>query len=332
MSIRFTGLNLLGKQISRKRSVLHLGNDSSKLTAVGLLSLLIAFSSLVGCSPKKETTLSGSFSTMRVITGYTLPVNASTIQSEDVVLTVTPKAAAATVQVVIIGMNRTTVVNVRRNPAAGTVTFNLKGSSQTPVNKPNGDTQVVARAGRVDLAQASVIVVIPTAVGTPHPTFDGTVTGKNILMDAGTSPAFFGILPPGHVKFATVYQTELNIPVHDQFGMPLNRIYTGTPVTERNGFAINQNMRANGTYRDPVGLVLIRRNSTPRVTSPGVVNPALNQFLNGPISPSQAFTENQTKLVQVGGHGLNPAISGRIVVVTPDSANAGRANLKITWP
>lgn len=273
-----------------------------------------------------------SFNPASIVTGFTLPAAQSTIQSQDVTLTVRPAAAAANVTLAIAGTNRATIVNVRRGP--GTITFNAKGTSATPANMPNGDTRVEARLGNRVLATANVVVVIPTAVGTPHPTFNGRVTGSNIIMDATTSPAFFGILPAGEVKLATAYTTTLNVPVVDQFGTQLNAIYAGTAVTEQQGFAINQNMQANGTYRDPVGLLQIPRANTPRERPPGTANPQLAAHTGNPAPrfPPVARNFNQNKLVQVGGHMLNPAVVNRQVTITLIAGSNTQANLRIVWP
>jgi len=280
-----------------------------------------------GVAPAATT---ATFDNTQVKTGYTLPVAQSTIMSEDVTLTINPPAAAANVTLVIVGTNRATVENIRRGP--GTITFNVKGTSATPENMPNGDTFVVAREGNRELARANVIVVIPKGIGTPHPTFNGVVTGRNIIMDGSTSPAFFRPLNPGQVKLATVYQTILNVPVDDQFGARLDRIYAGTAVTEQQGFAINQDMQADGTYRDPVGLVLTRGGTVPGENPPGTPSPQVQTHLAaGPIPPRN-LNETQAKLVQVGGHSLNPDVRNRTVAVTPSPGANNRAQIEITWP
>ncbi len=271
-----------------------------------------------------------TFSNASIVTGYTLPVAASTIQSGDVTLTIRPPAAAANVIPTIAGVNRATIVNIRR--AAGSITFNVKGTSATPANMPNGDTFVEARLGNQVLARANIVVVIPTVISRPHPTFNGNVNGTNIIMDTNSSPAFFGVLLPTDVRLATTYITFLKITVDDQFGSPLDPIYAGTPVTEQGGFMINQAMQANGTYQDPVGLVLVQRMAVPRENPAGTDNPQLAAHLAAAPAAPRNFNETQTKLVQVGGHSLNQGVTNRKVTVSTIAGSNTKAQLVITWP
>jgi hypothetical protein len=66
-----------------------------------------------------------------------------------------------------------------------------------------------------------------------------------------------GSLAPNEVVLWTWFGKIQNVPVFDQFGSILNSIYGGVPVEEQFPgtavwFPINQNMKADGTYADPV--------------------------------------------------------------------------------
>src|SRR5262249_14167269 len=115
------------------------------------------------------------------------------------------------------------------NRVTGTVSFDIIGQSATPNASPNGDTTINATGsdGKTK-GSAQVIVVIPAAIGTPHPTFDGIVSGENRLLSKKTSPAAFNT-PDGDVLRAVSFDTRLEIAVLDQFGKPLDVIYAGVP-------------------------------------------------------------------------------------------------------
>ena len=89
------------------------------------------------------------------------------------------------------------------------------------------------------------------AVGTPHDERDSDVAPKNLALDSTTSPA--APVRQGKVVLVTTWTQWLTIQVVDQFNKPLDNLYKGADVFETND--INQDLTADGTYQDPVGLV-----------------------------------------------------------------------------
>lgn len=307
----------------------------------GLLDLSLArlapfvTNNLACCPPQEdgegegeEQAVTARFSSVRIVTGYTVPEDTSTIKSDMVTLTVTPKRLAANVDLRIAGEDRATVVDIQRNPVAGTVTFRVKGKSATPADKKEGDTTVEAVVGGRVLATTKVVVVIPKAIATPHPTFDGEVNGVNLVISANSKPpataAGMQNLFPGNVAIATAYLKTLTLTVNDQFGDRLDAIYAGTQVTE-GGDPINQQMTAVGAYDDPVGPLVFIGQVAEADGDAAVLQLPVQNAPNVPSTPV-------TKGVEVGGHSLNPAIVNRTVTLSPKPGSPTTGQLKITWP
>lgn len=108
-----------------------------------------------------------------------------------------------------------------------------------------------AKDGSTLLGTAEVTVVIPAAIGTPHPTFNGAVTPTNMALDAGSVPAYWG-LNAGQVELFTMAGTAVSVKVVDQFGNPLAGVYNKSTVYE-GGRSINVTVN-NGYYSDYVGI------------------------------------------------------------------------------
>ena len=309
--------------------------------AFAMLVLALGLVACPSCQGEKEGQGEGqppaveakvSLSTNRIVTGYTLPLPKSTIISETVILTVRPPHKAGTVQLVVTGQDRVTIVNVVRDPVAGTVKFNAKGKSPTPSTEPAGDTKVEARDGTTTLAEAKAIVVIPTAIGTPHDEPRGPVTPENRYGDRSTAPPW-PQAPANTVMLYTAYFQSLTIKVEDQFGHPLHKVYAGTGVTEHAQVPMNVAMSAAGTYTDAVGS--LNRPSNPRLDklipdpqNPGqqILNPRITAFRAGPPMPMLAREDTQNIPVQVGGHELNPGIVNRRVKSIPPD------RIEVYWP
>src|SRR5262249_29642148 len=117
-----------------------------------------------------------------------------------------------------------------------------------------------------------------------------------------------------------------------QFGKPLDVIYAGVPVTERNGRPINQNITQRGTYIDPVGDT-IWPGDDPYV--PEGSN-AATQWITPRFPPKLRYPRSRTFVqnipVEVGGPPLNPAVVNRRVTITLIPGDFTRVRLKITWP
>ncbi|MFA7160397.1 MAG: hypothetical protein WC299_13945 [Kiritimatiellia bacterium] len=167
------------------------------------------------------------------------------------------------------------------------------------------------------------VVLKPAAIHSPHPQFNGNVAGQNRALDSTTSPS--AMVGAGNVLLISLYITYQTITVDDQFGNTLNAIFSGSPVTEYGGVAINQLMTAAGTYSDPVGNGIIA-GVVPAENPPGTPNPVIAVFLASPVPPAPASTVVQNIPVEVGGHSLNPAVVSRQVTTSPPN------NLQIVWP
>jgi hypothetical protein len=213
---------------------------------------------------------------------------------------------------------------VKENDAKGTITFEVRGTNATPVTSLNGDSSVDAKFKGNVVASDPVIVIVPAAIGTPHPQAKGVATPVNMALDLTTSPSYSGG-KKGNVFLVCEYLLWLTVPVVDQFGNPLDSMYNGVDVTELNNVPINQKIK-DGTYQDPVG--------------PGdpfeeveATSPVVPMYLKGQTyslkDPNDSIVQNIA--VQVGGWSLNPGVKNRTVswVTDPDTKSV---TITVTWP
>jgi hypothetical protein len=261
-----------------------------------------------------------SFSPDPIKTGYTK--DGSVDIKATVTATVDPKDKTDEIKIKISGHKRVAVANIQRDKAEGTVTFEVRGKSPTDKNKQDGDTTIEAWIKGKLAGSAPAIVVIPAAIGMPHPQANGIVQPKNLVTDTTTSPAA-NDLPAGMVALGTWYQHWLAIPVVDQFGDALDSIYDGVPITESH-IPINQKM-SGGIYKDPVGRV----RSIAAVLAGSLVALAWpNQPPFALAQPNGQDTVNVS--VEVGGHSLNPAVVNR--TRRWSMAANGDVTVQIIWP
>lgn len=267
-----------------------------------------------------EARPSVSFSPDPIKTGYTK--DGSVDIKVIVTATVDPKDKTDDVEIKISGYKRVTVANIQRNRPKGTVIFEVRGKSPTDKNKRDGDTTIEAWINGKLAGSAPAIVVIPAAIGTPHPQANGLVQPKNLVTDATTSPPAKD-LPGGMVALGTSYQHWLTIPVVDQFGNALDSSYDGVPVTESH-LPMNQKM-SGGTYKDPVGRL---RNVATALAG----GPVALAWPNQPPSPLAQPNGQDTASVsvEVGGHSLNPAVVIRTIKWS--TAANGDVTVQIIWP
>jgi hypothetical protein len=261
-----------------------------------------------------------SFSPDPIKTGYTK--DGSVDIKVIVTATVDPKDKTYDVEIKISGHKRVAVANIQRDRPIGTVTFEVRGKSPTDKNKRGGDTTIEAWIQGKLAGSALVIVVIPAAIGTPHPQANGVVQPKNLVTDATTSPPA-NDLPAGMVALGTWYQHWLTTPVVDQFGNALDSIYNGVPVTESH-IPINQRM-SGGAYKDPVGRV---RNVAAALTGGPVARAWPNQPPSPLAQPNGQVTVNVS--VEVGGHSLDPAVVNRTIKWS--TAANGDVTVQVIWP
>ena len=217
--------------------------------------------------------------------------------------------------------------NPQVNTSTGQIKFNLYGKTGTAKSMPNGDVEMEAKDGTTVLGTAMVIIKIPAAIGTPHPTFNGAVAGTNKVLSGTTTPAWWG-LGAGQVELVTWAGTIQKIKVIDQFGDTLSSIYNGQEVQENGSgsfLPINQKIE-NGYYSDPVGLG-VKAFSTPQDPNPCLAasQEARNWPNAAPLAIPNSGPNSVDWQVQVAGFTLNPGITNRSV-----SYNNG--TLIITWP
>jgi len=278
-----------------------------------------------------------TFSPNPIVTGFTKPVADSNIK-KFVTATVTPAADA---KVVNFRLKTGTQNRIKqpitvsfRNATSGQVRFAVSGISATPVTTPYGDTTIEAYKGtppnETVLGEVQVIVVTPTRIGRPHPEPDGVVVGKNVALDQYSSPSKTEI-PDGKVLLVTMYAQWLDVPVWDQFGNMLASVYgepgNTAPVPERittEWTKINQNMKTDGTYLDPVSRY------HPRAANPIVTknSPAHLAWISitDPMRPLDKHESSFNLGIMVGGHELIGGTGNRTIVTTPPST------VKIIWP
>ncbi len=120
------------------------------------------------------------------------------------------------------GTGAASVENSQPDLSKGQIVFDVYGTAGTVSTMPNGDVQLEAKDGSTVLGSTMVIVEIPKAIGTPHPTFGPqAVAPAHYVLTSGSSPAGFG-LQPGIEYLATEALDWMTVPVIDQFGKPLS--------------------------------------------------------------------------------------------------------------
>ncbi|MGI8979507.1 MAG: glycosyltransferase [Pirellulaceae bacterium] len=145
-----------------------------------------------------------TFQTDPIKTGFTKPLASSTV-SVTTYLVCNPPGAVSDVSLVVAGVDRVEIEIQEVIPETGYLIFRVKGTSETPTNKPNGDTTIEASYQGEVLASIKAIVVVPTAVGEPHPEASGAVPAVNQVADKTTSPTYFGPLLMDEVILWTYY-------------------------------------------------------------------------------------------------------------------------------
>jgi hypothetical protein len=164
------------------------------------------------------TVVNIKFSDDTIKTGFSMLPNQDIKKS--VTVTVEPKAETANVDISIApgpGGNRATIVNLVKDVAGGTITFDVQGQDATPVNMPQGDTTIEARHMGNLMAMAQVLVLVPTTHTRQLP----PTTYQNVVIPLGTG-----------AKLVTLAERNVTISVQDQFGNILDSIYDGSSVVE----------------------------------------------------------------------------------------------------
>ena len=230
---------------------------------------------------------------------------------------VQPSSEAANITILVSSKLQATIVS----RSGGVITFDVVGTTKSTTR---GDSSITARNAQsgATVATATVSVVVPAQVATPHDTIGGGIVVSNRVLDATTSPAIIR-LPPNQVELSTIYVRFLTITVKDQFGDLIGDLYQGAEVSEADLgqlFSINQPLTAMSTYSDPVGTrevcCVVARGSAQANAWPSQPNIPLSQSGSAP----------QNIDVFVDGFRLTPGIANRQVSVSPPR------NVTITWP
>jgi len=262
-------------------------------------------------------------------------ISATTIAGQDhdrtqhLLASVIPAQEANNINIVATGSGANPgIVDINitsRDATNGVVLFDLSGQAKSG---NRSDVTLKAKDSGSEVGTpASLTVVIPFQIATPHNTGGSGLVSKNLNADATTSPASLHT-GPGEVELFTIYVRFLIIQVQDQFGDAMGNVYKGAEVSE---FAlgawhtINQPLSPVGTYNDPVGETL----------SAGVVaasSQAANDWPGSSLLPMVALGPPVTQVdvrVQVDGFELqpSPAITNRSYTATP-LLNT----LTVSWP
>jgi len=275
-------------------------------------------------SPEPDK-ISVTFSTSPVITGYTLPVDKSKIK-RSVAAQVTPADKAKKITISTSGADRITIKNLK--VVGGNITFDVKGNSPTPADKPGGDTSIIAKYTPTDetVGEVKVIVKIPKQIGHPHPEPQGFVSPINLAYGRKSNPPNYNP-PNGWVDLATLWELTLNIPVNDQFDQGIDgTLYEGVTVAEdipNIGVVSIASLSGDGTYPDIVAVFVT---SGLRVKEKSA---AAQAWPNQPTLPfPYGLTASANATVIVGGHTLSPSISNRAGHASFTEQNY----IQVVWP
>jgi hypothetical protein len=226
-------------------------------------------------------------------------------------------------------------VRAWQSSLSNSVRLSVTGERPTDENLKNY-SWVKVFSGTTECGSQKISVVLPKYVGSPPDSGDTAPTqSTNMLMNKGSSPAWDPTVPNGSAYLVRWYGKWLRVVVKDQFGDPIGDLYEGAPVEETFGNhpprAINQKLRADSSYADPVGMYVFPAFAAARVGGilfsinsnsakcwqvvscaskrwPAQWRPTL-----GPESVNNTFT------VVVDGFKLKPAIQRTVVAVPPDN-------------
>ena len=141
-----------------------------------------------------------------------------------------------------------TLTNLKVDMGSGTKTFDLIGLNKSTA--PGDDYVMATDNASFCYDMKTVTVIVPAAIGTNPPPFNGDVQPQNLCTDSNTSPAAWGVGPPD-VYLATYYDAPLNIPIVDQFTNACGDLYDGSDILE-NGNPLNQTL-SGSAYTDNAG-------------------------------------------------------------------------------
>jgi hypothetical protein len=242
----------------------------------------------------------------------------------------------------------------------GGFTFDLVGAGRS---NAKGDMSILAFHKGSELAWLyPVSVVVPGAIGAPHPQVDkehGAVVGENRALNNETSPVWAETFLPGDVKLVTVYLHWLSVPVVDQFGEGIGGLYAGAKVEEKirgAWYNVNQTLKNDSTYRDPVGAIQEKEDIffggdkftdangngkwdpgevlTADYDNDGEYDPPDPEVEGWPTAPKRPLAPGISihKIpVKVDGFPLDPSVANRTVTAIPGVPPAADI-ITVVWP
>lgn len=284
------------------------------------------------------------FDTDPIYAGYTKPASSSKLKVK-VTVYVDPPSESSTIELVRGGAVASRVrLDNQKYHSDGSITVDIYGQDASPANLTNSDCLLWARYKPTNkiIAHSPIWVVIPTAIGRPHPEATGSVDPINQVADRNTSPTYFGSLSSSQAVLWTYWAQWLTIPVVDQFFNPINSLYNGMEVFEYNNnisqFSSINELLTNGTYRDPVFLFIYKSGST---SVPYIVSKSGAEAASWPTDAPEDFLitspQDQEIRVRIAGFELkavgsdgitlsSPAISGRTI------AGPSINEIDVSWP
>jgi hypothetical protein len=204
----------------------------------------------------------------------------------------------------------------------GAITFKVVGTTESD---SEGDQTITARHSTGMTTTHPATVAIPRKIGTPHPTFSGTVTGVNFIASRTSVPPFPEITE-GKVWLYTLYTRTINVLVWDKWGKPIGDLYSGATIKEFD-IDIGVTLTSSSTYPDIVGTGVLRDYPLPPIDyDPPPASPANTWLTDSPKLLPVGDSRTQTIPVKVDGFPLDPSVVGRTWTATPPNT------LVITWP
>jgi hypothetical protein len=203
--------------------------------------------------------------------------------------------------------------------AGNAINFDLIGIAYTDPNGPSDSITATHKNGVT--ATQLVSVVIPFQVAIPHDCVGTLIPPFNLAATAKTSPAATG-LDPGQAILWTIYERILTVTVWDQFMSPIGDLYSGAVITEsdqQTGITLS----AASTYPDPTGV--FTEDIPPQIV-PVLSADAVNWPMKPLIPPMGTLTKDTSRMVEVDGFDLQPAVERRTATLVPPN------NLTISWP
>jgi len=262
----------------------------------------------------------------KVVTGYSVPANKSTL-AKKITVSVNPAKDAVNVKFTVTGQNRVRI-NVLRNKkdlAKGLLTVEILGRSATPANKPNGDTVLQAKLG----AKAFTLNVV-VAVPKHH---SHVVAGKS----EHVNDLYLDPYGDGKNYLGTYHFRRVAISVSDQFNKALDSVYDRTRLEERfdniagdpkafpkvaiGKWAVMTAVpvaMTNGKFDDPVGTTSLDR------TNPDPTKPEIRKWLKGPPPQVDITTTRKGSAdmkLRIAGHQLDEVSRRQVQIAPKDTVN-----------